>query len=70
MLRANGTVSSAQQGWIPFVSGLYGKKALPGDAIYVPEDYERMSFLKTMLDVSTVFYQVGLGALAIEAIRD
>lgn len=70
VLRANGTVSSAQQGWVPFVSGLYGKKALPGDAIYVPEDYERMSFLKTMLDVSTVFYQVGLGALAIEAIRD
>lgn len=70
VLRANGTVSSAQQGWIPFVSGLYGKKALPGDAIYVPEDYERTSFLKTVLDVSTVFYQVGLGALAIEAIRD
>jgi polysaccharide export outer membrane protein len=70
VLRANGTVSSAQQGWVPFVSGLYGKKALPGDAIYVPEDYERTSFLKTMLDVSTVFYQVGLGALAIEAIRD
>lgn len=70
VLRANGTVDSAQQGWIPFVSGLYGKNALPGDAIYVPEDFERVSFMKGLLDISQIFYQVGLGAAAIKAIQD
>lgn len=70
VLRANGTVDSAQQGWIPFVSGLYGKQALPGDAIYVPEDFERVSFMKGLLDISQIFYQVGLGAAAIKAIQD
>ena len=68
VLRANGTVDSAQQGWIPFVSGLYGSRALPGDAIYVPEDFERVSLLKTLVDVSQVFYQIGLGAAAIKGI--
>jgi len=70
VLRANGTVDSAQQGWVPFVSGLFGKEALPGDVIYVPEDFERVSFMKGLLDISQIFYQVGLGAAAIKAIQD
>jgi polysaccharide biosynthesis/export protein len=70
VLRANGTVDSAQQGWVPFVSGLYGSRALPGDAIYVPEDFERVSLLKTLVDVSQVFYQIGLGAAAIKVLQD
>ncbi|HEX5485530.1 MAG TPA: SLBB domain-containing protein [Limnobacter sp.] len=69
VIRANGTVDSARQGWVPFVSGLYGSKALPGDAIYVPEDYERVSVMRSLLDISQVFYQVGLGAAAIKAIQ-
>lgn len=70
VIRANGTVDSAQQGWLPFVSGLYGKRALPGDAVYVPEDFERVSLTKTLIDISQIFYQVGLGAAAVNAIRD
>jgi protein involved in polysaccharide export with SLBB domain len=70
VLRANGTVDSAQQGWVPFVSGLYGRNALPGDTIYVPEDFERVSFMKGLLDISQIFYQVGLGAAAINVLRD
>ncbi|WP_370264137.1 SLBB domain-containing protein [Limnobacter sp.] len=70
VLRANGTVDSAQQGWVPFVSGLHGRRALPGDVIYVPEDFERVSFMKGLLDISQIFYQVGLGAAAIKAIQD
>jgi protein involved in polysaccharide export with SLBB domain len=70
VIRANGTVDSAQQGWVPFVSGLIGKRALPGDAIYVPEDFERVSLTKTLIDISQIFYQVGLGAAAVKAIRD
>lgn len=69
VLRANGTVESAQQGWIPFVSGLTGEKALPGDVIYVPEDFERVSFMKGLLDISQIFYQVGLGAAAVNALQ-
>ena len=70
VLRANGTVDSAQQGWLPFVNGLYGKDALPGDTIYVPEDFQRVSFMKGLLDISQVFFQLGLGAAAIKAIQD
>lgn len=70
VLRANGTVDSAQQGWVPFVSGLYGRNALPGDTIYVPEDFERVSFMKGLLDISQIFYQVGLGAAAINVLQD
>lgn len=70
VLRANGSVDSAQQGWVPFVSGLYGKNALPGDTIYVPEDFERVSFMKGLLDISQIFYQVGLGAAAINVLQD
>ncbi|MCQ8897740.1 SLBB domain-containing protein [Limnobacter humi] len=69
VLRANGTVESAQQGWIPFVSGLRGERALPGDVIYVPEDFERVSFMKGLLDISQIFYQVGLGAAAVNALQ-
>ena len=70
VIRANGKVDSAQQGWVPFVSGLYGKRALPGDAIYVPEDFERVSLTKTLIDISQIFYQVGLGAAAVNALKD
>lgn len=70
VLRANGKVDSAQQGWIPFVNGLSGVAALPGDAIYVPEDFERVSFVKTLVDISQVFYQIGLGAAAIKVLKD
>jgi polysaccharide export outer membrane protein len=70
VLRANGSVESAQQGWLPVVNGLRGVRALPGDTVYVPEDFDRVSFMKGLLDVSQVFYQVGLGAAAINAIRD
>lgn len=70
VIRANGKVDSAQQGWIPFVSGLVGVNAQPGDTIYVPEDYERVSIMKGLLDFSTVFYQLGLGVAAIDALRD
>ena len=70
VIRANGTVNSAQQGWIPFVSGLYGERALPGDTVYVPEDFIRVSFMKGLLDVTQVFYQLGLGVAAIKALND
>lgn len=70
VLRANGTVESAQQGWLPLLSGLTGSRALPGDAIYVPEDFNRVSLIKTLVDVSQVFYQIGLGAAAIKVLQD
>lgn len=69
VIRANGKVDSAQQSWIPFVSGLFGADALPGDTIYVPEDYERISFMKGLLDISTVIYQLGLGVAAFDTLR-
>lgn len=70
VLRANGMVESAQQGWLPFVGGLNRASAQPGDTIYVPEDFDRVSLIKTLADISQVFYQVGLGAAAIKVLKD
>ncbi len=69
-VRANGQVISAQQDtWLKF-GDLKGKQALPGDLIYVPEDYEyRLSFLKTFGQISKVFYELGLGVAAIDSFR-
>lgn len=69
-VRANGQVVSAQQDtWLKF-GDLKGKQALPGDLIYVPEDYEyRLSFLKTFGQISKVFYELGLGVAAIDSFR-
>ncbi len=62
VVRANGAVLSSQQD-----RGLRSRPALPGDVIFVPVRTSRSAFEK-LLDVATLVYQFGIGALAIKAI--
>lgn len=69
LLRADGSVVS--RSW---ASGILSQsfeslRLNPGDTIVVPEQINRVSFLKSMRDWSQVFAQFGLGAAAINILR-
>jgi protein involved in polysaccharide export with SLBB domain len=67
VLRANGSVVSARQrGW--FSTSINSQKIMPGDAIIVPEDFERTTWLRDLRDWTQVFFQFGLGAAALKVI--
>jgi protein involved in polysaccharide export with SLBB domain len=68
VLRADGSVISNQGSF--FTSSLNGAKLMPGDAIIVPEDLHRTTWMKDMKDWTQIFYQFGLGAAAIKVIRN
>jgi protein involved in polysaccharide export with SLBB domain len=68
VLRADGSVISNQGSF--FTSGLNGTTLMPGDAIVVPEDLQRTTWMKDLKDWTQIFYQFGLGAAAIKIIRD
>lgn len=69
LLRANGAVVSARQGgW--FSASISNQRPMPGDAIIVPEDFERTTWMKDLRDWSQIFYQFGLGAAALKVIKE
>jgi protein involved in polysaccharide export with SLBB domain len=69
VLRANGAVvSSRQSGFL--VGSLGSVQVMPGDAIVVPEDFQRTTWTKDLKDWTQIFYQLGLGAAALKVIRD
>lgn len=71
VIRANGTVVSARQteGW--FNQGaLESQPALPGDTIFVPEEFDRTTFLQSAKDWTQVLYQFGLGVAAFKSLSN
>ncbi|MFN7834411.1 MAG: SLBB domain-containing protein [Burkholderiaceae bacterium] len=69
VIRANGSVISNRQSGLRFLVGMEGKKAFPGDTIFVPEDFERTPWMKAVRDVSQIFSQFALGAAAIKVLK-
>jgi len=72
VVRANGSVVSAQQGTSGWF-GVGGKgiddlAALPGDTIFVPEETNKTTFLQSAKDWTQVLYQFGLGLAAIRVV--
>lgn len=68
LLRADGSVvSKRQKGWF---GGVGGERVMPGDAIIVPEDFERVTMSKELKDWSQVFYQFALGVAGLKVLRD
>ena len=65
---ADGSVISNQGGF--FSSSLNGARLMPGDAIVVPEDLTRTTWMKDLKDFTQIFYQFGLGAAAIKVLRN
>lgn len=70
VIRANGQVVSNRQGGLRFLMGLDGLKALPGDTVFVPEDFERTPFMKSVKDIAQVFGQFAIGAAAVKVLKN
>ena len=76
ILRADGTVShsSDRRGLFGLGGGIEGAALQPGDAVIVPNqlDYETWgrALVRNLKDWSQIFYQFGLGAAAIQTLRN
>ena len=72
VVRANGSVVSAQQGqggWFGLGSDRVENLAiLPGDTVFVPEEANKTTFLQSAKDWTQVLYQLGLGLASIRVI--
>jgi protein involved in polysaccharide export with SLBB domain len=75
VVRADGTVvSAAQSGWglrwdgdsKRWLAGGFNATILhPGDSILVPQEVEKSAWLREFKDISTIIYQIALGAAAV-----
>ena len=70
MIRANGSVVSAQQGSSFWHSGnsLLGAVVQPGDTIFVPEELNKSTFIQDAKDWTQILYQFGLGVAGIKSL--
>jgi protein involved in polysaccharide export with SLBB domain len=69
LIRADGLVYSKRQGsMFGFGGGFDGRKAMPGDAIIVPEKLERYNLTKELRDWSQIFFQFAIGAASMKTI--
>lgn len=68
-LRADGSIISRRQSGFLWAS-LGNVRLMPGDAIVVPEDFERTTWMKDLKDWAQIFFQFGLGVAALEVLRD
>lgn len=69
ILRADGSViSKRQSGWL--MGNFDSERLMPGDAIVVPEDFDRTTWTKTLKDWGQILYQFGLGAAAITVLKN
>jgi polysaccharide export outer membrane protein len=62
VIKSNGELVS-RPGW--FSTGMMSYRVEPGDIIYVPYNYDRISFIQMTKDISTILYQLSLSAASI-----
>lgn len=70
VLRANGSVVSARQSSGFFSSGNLDVPALPGDTVFVPEELNKTTFLQSAKEWTQILYQFGLGAAALQTLKN
>lgn len=72
VLRADGSVVARKQdAYLLGLVNTFGlNKAMPGDTLVVPPKLERVPFLRNLRDISQVFSQFGLGAAAIQSLKN
>jgi protein involved in polysaccharide export with SLBB domain len=68
IIRANGSVSGRAEGSSLFSGGIMGERLNPGDAIVVPEQINKTTLTKNLLDYSQILSQFGLGVAAIKVL--
>lgn len=69
LLRADGTVLSKRQSESGLFASFDGERMMPGDTIVVPEEIDRVSFTKQLMNYGQILYQFGLGAAALKVLR-
>ena len=69
VLRANGSVASSMQAG-RFFGSVGNLRSMPGDAIVVPEDFTRTSWVRDLKDWTAILYQFGLGAAALKVLTE
>jgi protein involved in polysaccharide export with SLBB domain len=68
VIRADGTAQSGQSmGWF---SGLGGTALNPGDTVVVPEKIDRSTFMQSLKEWTSIFYQFGLGAAGLKVLKN
>ncbi|MCR5866977.1 SLBB domain-containing protein [Aquincola sp. J276] len=70
VLRANGSVVSARQSSGFFSGGNLDVPALPGDTVFVPEELNKTTFLQSAKEWTQILYQFGLGAAALQTLKN
>ncbi|RZJ07726.1 MAG: sugar ABC transporter substrate-binding protein [Rubrivivax sp.] len=73
VIRANGHVVSSRQhrsGWFSSGTGLSAVDAQPGDTIFVPEDLTKVTFSQEAREWTQILYQFGLGAAALNSLKN
>lgn len=68
VIRADGTAQSGQSGgWF---SGISSSVVNPGDTIVIPEKIDRSTFMQSVKEWTSIFYQFGLGAAGLKVLKD
>ncbi len=68
VMHANGSVQGSEGGsWLN--GGITSMRVLPGDTIVVPEQVNKTTLIKNLIDYTQIMYQLGLGAAAIRVLR-
>lgn len=68
VIRADGTARSGQStGWF---SGIGGAMLNPGDTVVIPEKIDRSTFMQSLKEWTSIFYQFGLGAAGLKVLKD
>lgn len=68
LIRADGAAQSGQStGWF---SGIGGAVLNPGDTIVVPEKIDRSTFMQSLKEWTSIFYQFGLGAAGLKVLKE
>lgn len=71
LLRADGSAQTNNSSWR---NTMLGEQVMPGDTIILPEKLDQEStwsaIVRNAKDISQIFYQLGLGAAAIQVLRN
>ena len=68
VIRADGTAQSGQStGWF---SGIGGTALNPGDTVVGPEKIDRSTFMQSLKEWTSIFYQLGLGAAGLKVLKN
>ncbi|MGQ5525082.1 SLBB domain-containing protein [Chitinimonas sp. PSY-7] len=67
VIRADGSVHNGRNAGI--FSGFRSTEIMPGDTIVVPEDFNKVSWMRELKDWSQIIYQFALGAAAFKSLN-